>query len=284
MTLSKYGPLKYRRFLFDSVVPHLGKKIEGVRNEDAALPGIPSEWLIPEDAAEGRAILYLHGGAYVEGGLNSHRGIASRIAVSAGCRVLLIAYRLAPENPFPAALDDAVAAYRWLLGQGYEPGKLAIAGDSSGGGLTAASLVFLRDAGDPLPAAGMMLSPWADLELTGESVGSVGWRDPMIRIGAVRKEAAMYAGGRDPRDPLMSPIHAGLRGLPPLCIQVGTCEVLLDDSRRLAKKAKNDGVEVELSECEGMFHVYQFFAPMIPESSEAVARLGEFFREKTSDL
>ena len=194
----------------------------------------------------------------------------------------MIDYRLAPENKFPAAVEDAVASYRWLLSRGYKPGDIAIAGDSSGGGLTAAALVSLRDSGDPLPAAAMMLSPWTDLELIGESCKSVGWRDPMVSARGLRKWAAMYLDGKDYKDPLASPIYANLKGLPPLCIHVGTCEVLLDDARRLAERARRDNVSVDLYECEGMFHVYQFFSPLVPESKESIQRLGRFFRDKVT--
>lgn len=282
LTLGSYGPLKYQRFLFNSVVPRLGMKIEGIRSEPADVSGINAEWLIPDAASDDRALLYLHGGAYVLGSIDSHRGIASHIAIAAGCRVLLVDYRLAPENKFPAALDDAVAAYRWLLAQGYMPERIAIAGDSAGGGLTAATLVSLRDSGNPLPAAGIMLSPWADLQLTGESCKSVGRRDPMISVKGLRKGALGYAGRQSLREPLISPIYADLKGLPPLYIQVGTCEILLDDSRRLAEKAMSDGVDVELYVCDGMFHVYQVFSPLVPESRDAIDKLGAFYKKKVT--
>ncbi len=280
LMLGSHGPVKYQRFLFNTVVPILGLKVKGVKSEPASVNGIPAEWLIPDGAASDKVLLYLHGGGYVIGNINSHRAMVSQVAAACGCRALLIDYRLAPENKLPAAVEDAAASYRWLLSEGYEPGNIAIAGDSAGGGLTAATLVYLRDAGDPLPAAAMMLSPWADLEVIGESCRTVGWRDPMVNPKALKKWAVMYLGGKDPRDPLGSPIHADLSGLPPLLIHAGSCEVLLDDARRLADKAEQDGVPVELYICEGMFHVYQFFSPLVPESKDAIARLAGFFREK----
>jgi epsilon-lactone hydrolase len=258
------------------------KKVPGVRSEPADVSGIPAEWLIPDNSASDRALLYLHGGGYIHGSIKSHREMASQIAASAGCRALIIDYRRAPENKFPAAVEDAVASYRWLLSQGYEPGETAIAGDSAGGGLTVATMVSLRDSGDPLPAAAMMLSPWTDLELIGESCKTVGWRDPLISTRLLRKYTRMYMGGKDPRDPLASPIYADLKGLPPLCIQVGTCEILLDDAKRLAERAEQDGVSVELDVYEDMFHVWHFFSPMVPESKEAIEKLGTFFREKVT--
>ncbi len=279
LMLDGFGPVKYQRFLFSEVVPRLAKKVPGVRNEPADIPGIPAEWLIPEGAANDQVLLYLHGGGYVIGSINSHRGLASQIAAAARCRALIIDYRLAPENKFPAAVEDAVASYRWLLSQGYEPEKIAIAGDSAGGGLTAAALVSLRDSGDPLPAAALLLSPWTDLEVIGESCKTVGWRDPLVSKGILKKYTRMYMGGKDPRDPLASPIYADLKGLPPLCIHVGTCEVLLDDARRLSAKAEEDGVSVDLDICEGMFHVWQFLSPVVPESKEAIEKLGNFVRD-----
>ncbi|MEW6554914.1 MAG: alpha/beta hydrolase [Actinomycetota bacterium] len=280
LMLGSHGPVKYQRFLFNSVVPLLALKVKGVGSEPADVPGIPAEWLIPDKAASDKVLLYLHGGGYVIGNINSHRAMVSQIAMAAGCRALMIEYRLAPEHKLPAAVEDAASAYRWLLAQGYEPGNVVIAGDSAGGGLTAATLVYLRDAGDPPPAAAMMLSPWADLEVTGESCRTVGRRDPMVKSDHLKRWAVMYLGGKEPRDPLASPIHADLTGLPPLLIHVGTCEVLLDDARRLAEKAREDGVPVELYECDGMFHVWQFFSPMVPESKDAVQRLGRFYRDK----
>lgn len=282
LMLGGHVPVAYQRFLFSQVVPRLAKKAEGVRSEPAAVPGMPARWLVPDACDEGKAILYLHGGGYVIGSMRSHQAMASRVAAASRSRALIVDYRLAPENRFPAAVEDAASAYRWLMKQGYEPRKIAIAGDSAGGGLTAATLVYLRDAGDPLPACAMMLSPWADLAMSGESCKTVGRRDPMLRPYALRKWAAMYLGGADAAEPLASPIHADLRGLPPLLIQAGTEELLLDDARRLAARAEECGVQVELDVCEGMFHVYQFFSPLVRESREAVDGLGRFFQERTS--
>ncbi len=280
MMLTNIASLKYRRFLFNTLVPRLAKKVDGVRCEKADLPGMDAEWIIPDYAAKDCALLYLHGGAYVLGNIESHRSLTSRIAIASGCRALLIDYHLAPENVFPVALEDAVSAYRWLLKQGYRPEKTAIAGDSAGGGLAVATLISLRDQGAPLPAAVMLLSPWTDLEQSGASYKKVGWRDPMISVKGLRKDALRYAGSKSLREPLLSPVHADLRGLPPLYIQVGSIEALLDDSRRLAERAARDGVEVKLDIARGMFHVYQIFSPFVPESNEAISKLGAFYREK----
>lgn len=280
LTLYGYAPLRYRRFLFDKVAPRLARKVPGVRSEPADLPGIPAEWLIPEGCEAGKAILYLHGGGYAIGCIDSHRSLASQIASAAGCRALIVGYRLAPEDPFPAAVEDAAAAFRWLLSRGYAPHRVAVAGDSAGGGLAVALMVYLREAGDPLPAAALLLSPWTDLEVTGGTCGTVGRKDPMLTPKILRDYARLYLGSRDSRDPLASPLYADLRGLPPMLIQVGTEEILLDDARRLARRAEEAGVEVRLEVEEGMFHVWQFFSPTVPESKEAVERLGGFARDR----
>ena len=279
LMLDGFGPVKYQRFLFSTVAPLLAKKVTGVRSEPADVPGIPAEWLIPDGAADDRVLLYLHGGGYVIGDINSHRGLVSQIAAASGCRALIIDYRLAPEHKVPAAVEDAVASYRWLLSQGYAPEKIVVAGDSAGGGLTVATMVSLRDSGEPLPAAALLLSPWVDLEVVGESCKTVGWRDPMVSERILKKYTRLYMGEKDPKDPLASPMYADLKGLPPLLIHVGTCEVLMDDAKRLAAKAEKDGVDVELDVCDGMFHVWQFFSPVVPESKDAIDRLGKFARD-----
>lgn len=283
LSLPDLPSLKYRRFIMSKVVPRLAPKLKGVGLEKVDASGVAAEWLTPDGAVEDRALLYLHGGAYVSGDIQSHRNLASRIAISCGCRALIIDYRLAPENAFPAALEDAVSAYRWLLEQGYKPEKIAIAGDSAGGGLAVATLIFLRDQNDPLPAAAMLLSPWVDLEQSGTSYRTMSRKDPMINVRGLRKDALMYAGGNSLRDPLISPIYADLKGLPPLYIQVGTLEALLDDSLKLARNGERDGVEVELDVANGMFHVYQIFSPIVPESNHAISKLGSFYEEKVGN-
>ncbi len=158
-----FYPVSYQRFFFSYVVPLFSVRAAGVRREPADIPGIPAVWLVPENATDGRALLYLHGGGYTIGSIRSYRNMVSHLASASRCRALLVEYRLAPENRFPCAVEDAVTSYRWLLSRGYDPEDIAIAGDSAGGGLAAATLVSLRDAGDPLPAAAMLLSPWTDL-------------------------------------------------------------------------------------------------------------------------
>jgi acetyl esterase/lipase len=244
---------------------------------DAA--GVRAEWVTAPGADQQRVILYLHGGGYVVGSIATHRGLAGRLSHAAKARVLLIDYRLAPEHPFPAAVEDATAAYRWLLIQNLAPTRLAIAGDSAGGGLTVATLVALRDAGHPLPAAGVCLSPWTDMEGTGESVTSKASADPIVQKNMLLQMASCYLGKADPRTPLAAPLYADLHGLPPLLIQVGTAEILLDDATRLSERARAAGVAVTLEPWEGMIHVWQLFAPMLPEGQQAIDRIGEFVRQ-----
>ena len=244
--------------------------------------GVPAEWVSTPGVDPQRVVLYLHGGGYVIGSINTHRDLAQRISRAAAARVLLIGYRLAPEHPHPAAVEDATAAYRWLLAQGVSPAKLAIAGDSAGGGLTVATLVALRDAGQPLPAAAVCLSPWVDLEGLGESMTSKADVDPMVQRGPLLRMAAMYLNGQNPRTPLAAPLHADLRGLPPMLIQVGTAETLLDDSTRLAERARAAGVDVTLDPWDDMIHVWQAFAMLLPEGQQAIDGIGTFIRQRTA--
>lgn len=191
-------------------------------------------------------------------------------------------YRLAPENPFPAAVDDAVAGYRWLLGQGYKPSKIAVAGDSAGGGLTVATLVAIREAGLPLPAAGVCQSPWVDLEGIGESMTTRAKVDPVVQREGLNGMAQGYLQGKDPRTPLAAPLYADLKGLPPLLIQVGDAETLLDDSNRLTERAKAAGVQVKIEVWPEMIHVWQLFASFLPEGQQAVDVIGKFIAERTA--
>ena len=240
---------------------------------------VPAYWVEAPGASAERVILYLHGGGYVLGSIRSHGELISRLARATGRRVLAPEYRLAPEHPFPAAVDDCVAAYRWLLAQGALAENVVIAGDSAGGGLTMATLLSLRDARDPLPLAAVCLSPWVDLEAASGSIAGRAHLDPIIERSGLLEMAAQYLGGGDPRHPLASPIHADLTGLPPLFIQVGTAEVLFDDAARLAERARLAGVPVTLDTWEDMLHVWHVFA-LLPEAREAIERIAGFIREQ----
>ena len=252
-----------------------------VKCEPVSANGVKSEWVTAPGAANDRAILYLHGGGYVIGSINTHRALAAAISQAAKARVLLIDYRLAPECPHPAAIEDATAAYRYLVKQGISPKRIAIAGDSAGGGLTVATLVALREAGDQLPAAGVCLSPWVDLEGIGESMTKCADLDPMVKKDGLVQLAALYLGGKSARTPLAAPLYADLSGLPPLLIQVGTWETLLDDASRIAERAKKAGVDVTYEPWEGMIHVWQLFAPMLDEGKQAIEKIGAFVQQKT---
>lgn len=251
---------------------------EDVVREPVSAGGVPSEWVTAPGARADRVIVYLHGGGYVIGSINTHRDHAGRLSRAAGARVLNVDYRLAPEHPHPAAVDDATAAYRWVLAQGVDASGVAVAGDSAGGGLTVATLVALRDGRVPLPAAGVCLSPWIDLEGVGESMVTKADLDPMVQADGLRKMAALYLGSHHPRTPLAAPLYADLRGLPPLLVQVGTAETLLDDSIRLAERARAADVDVTLEQWEDMIHVFQCFAAMLPEAQQAIERIGEYLR------
>jgi epsilon-lactone hydrolase len=225
-------------------------------------------------------MLYLHGGGYVFGSPSQYRDFTWRIATVASAQVLCLSYRLAPEHPFPAALDDAVSAYRWLIAQGAAPGRTALIGDSAGGGLAFAALLRLRDEGVPLPAAAVAISPWTDLAMTGHSLRVNASRDPSLIPERAQSFARHYVGSADPRDPHVSPLYGNLRGLPPSLIHVGSDEILRDDSVRMAEKLRASGCSVELEIWPRMPHSWHLFARVLPEARLAVARIGEFLRRE----
>ena len=239
-------------------------------------PVAPAEWLVPPTARDDVVLLYLHGGGYVIGSPRSHRHLAAALARAARARALVLDYRLAPEHPFPAAVEDAVQAYRWLAEQGMRPARLVIAGDSAGGGLTVATLVALRERGLALPAAGVCISPWVDLTCSAPSYAKNAAADPIVRPALVGEMARAYLAGADPRTPLASPLYADLRGLPPLLIHVGSDEVLLDDAAGLAERARAAGVDATLEVAPRMVHVWHWFLPMLPEAQTAVDAIGAF--------
>ncbi len=242
--------------------------------ERIRIGGLEAEWSSTPNAAKERAILYLHGGGYVIGSILSHRHLASALGRAAGARVLAIDYRLAPEHPFPAAVDDALAAYRFLLDQGFAPEHIAVAGDSAGGGLTVATMLAARAAGLPQPACGVAISPWVDLEGLGASMSGKAAEDPMVQKAGLLDMAGAYLGGASPRTPLAAPLHADLTGLAPLLIQVGSAETLLDDSIRLAGVAGAAGVEVRLEVWPEMIHVWHFFHGLLSDGARALDGAG----------
>jgi acetyl esterase/lipase len=216
------------------------------------------------------------------GSVNTHREMVARLSKAAGARALVLNYRLAPEHPFPAAVDDAVAAYRWLLSQNIQPSRVVVAGDSAGGGLTLATLVALRDAKVPMPAAGVCISPWADMEGIGESMTTRAKADPLVQKEMLLNMAKLYLGGKDPKNPLAAPLYADFHGLPPLLIHVGDAETLLSDATRVAERAKAAGVKVDLEVWDEMIHVWHLAAPILPEAQQAIEKIGKFIREQTA--
>ncbi|MFD2785165.1 alpha/beta hydrolase [Hymenobacter rubripertinctus] len=248
--------------------------------EDADVEGIPAEWVRLADAAAGRVLLYLHGGGYVLGSLNTHRALVGRLAQKCGVTALAINYRKAPEYPFPAALEDALTAYYWLLNQGYAPADIIVAGDSAGGGLALAVLLALRDADEPLPAAAVGLSPWTDLKLPAGTLRSVCHHEGMLLEALeIRSWGPLYAADTPLSHPLLSPARAALHGLPPLLLQISDAEVLSDDVRRFADKARTAGTPVTLQIFAGLVHWWHLFWRFVPEADQALGQVADFTRQ-----
>ena len=240
--------------------------------------GVRAEWTSTPQADRNSALLYLHGGGFVIGSLDSHRHLVSEAGRAANAWALALDYRLAPEHPFPAAVDDSVSGYRFLLSRGYKPGRIAIAGDSAGGGLVVSAMIAIRDAGLPQPACGWCISPWVDLEATGETMSTKASTDPTVQRAGILDMARMYLNGADPRQPLAAPIYADLTGLAPLLVQVGAAETLLDDAVRLAKTAGAADVRVDLQIWPEMVHVWHLFHPELKAGRRAIEQGGAFVR------
>lgn len=253
---------------------------EGVSCTPVEAFGVPAEWTVAPGARDDVAIVYFHGGGYAMGSVATHRGHCARLSRVARAQVLSVDYRLGPEHPHPAAVEDAVAAVRFARASGFAPQRTALAGDSAGGGLTIAALVALRDAGDPALAAGLAISPWTDLAFTGASLETKAAEDPMVRTADLRLMADAYLAGGDPKAPLASPLYADLTGLPPLLVQVGSAEILLDDAVRIAERALEAGVDVELRVWQDMIHVWHAFADLLPEGQQAVEEMARFFEAR----
>lgn len=247
----------------------------------STIAGVPAEWIDNPETENGRILIYLHGGAYCLCSINTHRTLAAYIGQAAKAKTLIIDYRLAPEHHHPAALEDATAVYKWCLEEGYDPQKIAIVGDSAGGGLTLATLLALRDQKLPLPGTAVCLSPWVDLLGTGSSMQNKVDIDPILSPQFLQRSARMYTNGHKLENPFISPLYASFHDLPPLLIQVGTEEILLDDAARLAEKAKADGVEVTLDVWDDMFHVWHMGVSLLPEAKAAVSQIGAFIQQHT---
>ena len=242
------------------------------------LGGIPVVDIVVAATHESDVILYFHGGGYVLGSASASVGLASDLGRHAKARAISVDYRLAPEHPHPIAVDDALSAYRGLLEEGQSASQIAVAGESAGAGLTLAALIAARNAGLPLPCAAVLMSPWADLTLSGASMTNRAAVDPVLSAAALRKRADDYAGIQDRAAPLISPLFADLHGLPPLQIQAGSHEVLLDDAIRLAAHAASADVDISLEITAGVPHVFQGFAGILDEAGTALASAGAFIR------
>ena len=274
----KVDPRRFRK-KFDQIAIRLGGKIKGVDVEQCDIDGVSGEWIWPKGTDRNFAtkgtLLYLHGGGYILGSPDTHRPMVASLVRNAHLRALVIDYRLAPEHPFPAAVDDALTGYRFLLSQGIKPGNIAIAGDSAGGGLVVATLLAIKDAGLEQPACGFCISPWVDMEALGNSMTTQASVDPMVQKDGLLGMAMAYLNGADARSPLAAPIYADLRDIAPLLIQVGAAETLLDDATRLASVAGAADVEVNLQVWPEMIHVWHFFHPMLGAARHAIKSAGE---------
>jgi acetyl esterase/lipase len=277
------GDVAEQRVIFEQMMAAIPVPAD-VTTSSASLGGIPVVNVEVAGADPERVIFYLHGGAYAIGTAASSVGLASDLARRAGTLLVSVDYRLAPEHPHPAAIDDAVAAYRGLLASGVAPSAIAIAGESAGAGVAAATLVALKHVGLPQPSAAVLMSPWADLTLSGESIGSKAAIDPALTPEGLRRRAADYLPDGGPTAELASPIFADLTGLPPLLIQAGSHEILLDDATRLAARAATADVAVRLEVTPGAPHVFQGFAAMLDEGDAALTSAGEFLRARLADL
>jgi monoterpene epsilon-lactone hydrolase len=239
--------------------------------------GVPCEWVVAPGANNNKILLHFHGGGYVIGHPNGYRNYNSRMSEALGARILAVDYRLAPEHPFPAALEDSLRAYKWVLTQGYSPAEIGFMGESAGGGLVFATLLAARDEGVPLPAAAVAISPWVDLANAGDSHTFNGEADPMIAPTVLDIFATAYLNGADPWNPLASPAHGDLSGLPSIYILVGSTEVLLDDARALFMKASSAGVDTTIEVAPEMPHIWPIFAYQLPEGRSAITRISAFF-------
>jgi epsilon-lactone hydrolase len=273
-------PSRAERRAASDALGEMGSLPAGCQHEPVTVAGVKCERVAPAHAVEGRRLLYLHGGGYVGGSPRSHRPLAARLAEAARSTAIVAEYRLAPEHPCPAALDDAVAVYRWLLDEGIEPERMVVAGDSAGGGLTLALALALKPLDLPQPAALFVISPWADLTQSHATYGSKADDDPMITKTGLNESAAAYLGEMDGRDPRASPVFGDFAGLAPLLIQVGSEEALLGDSLLLAERAGHARVEVRLEIWPEMIHVWHAFGGQLGAARRAIAAAGQWMDEK----
>jgi acetyl esterase/lipase len=277
---AKYQDLQFSRRGFEKIAGRFNKPLKGFSYQPVTIAGMKSEWVIPKDCNESRMLLYFHGGGYATGSINTHRALVSQIARNAGIKALIIEYRLAPENKYPAAIEDAAAAYKYLLNEKYLPIQIAFGGDSAGGGIAISVLLYLRDNNIPLPKCAVALSPWLDHTLSGNSYQKNKGLDPMLVAEAFPLWSESYLGESVQDAIYASPIFHDLKGLPPIYIQAGEEEMLLDDSTRFEEKASADGVQVLLEIYPKMFHVFNAFWRILPKAREANLKLGNFIKQQ----
>lgn len=251
----------------------------GVERESIHIDHIPAEWIIPKEADHNKVMLYLHGGGYAVGSKQTHRSLVGQIAKQAGYCGLLIEYRLAPEHPHPAALEDAITAYQWLLDTGHDPKDIVLAGDSAGGGLSLATMISIREMGLPQPACSVLISPWVDLTISQDSVYKFVDRSPMLFLREMKSWARNYAGIFPLDHPLVSPLYADLHGLPPMLVQLSDSEVLVDEGTKVAKKAELAGVDVQFQKFKGLIHVWQIYWRYLPQAREAISKIVAYIDE-----
>lgn len=280
---ANYTDIQKARRGFEYITSRYNKHLPGFKYEPVTIGEMKAEWITPSDADNTKVLLYFHGGGYATGSPNTHRGLVSQIAKAAGIKALLIDYRLAPEHKYPAPIEDATTAYEYLLGLGYAAHNICFGGDSAGGGVTIGTLCYLRDNNMPLPKSAICISPWLDLTMTSGTFNDHKHIEPMLTPEAFPIWIKNYLGDADPKSPYASPIFHSLKNLPPVYVQVGDEEVLLDDSRNFAAKAKADGSYVLLEIYPKKFHVFQAFYILLPKAREANKKLGEFIKAKLSN-
>ena len=272
----KISVTSYRQGL-ENVLESLPNIATGVTFTPEHIENIPSEWIKNRDSEDDAVVLYFHGGGFIAGSVDISRFFAAQFAQRINTPLLLFEYGLAPERPFPEAINDAVSVYQWLIDvKGFDPNRIAFFGESAGGGLVFATLIKLREKGLSLPVTAVCLSPWLDLALTGESMVTKAEKDPILSLEEMQFLVKQYVGENDPENPLISPLYADLHDLPPIFIQVGTSEMILDDSLRIAKNAEEAGVDVTLDVWEEMPHVFSLFFQFAPESRDAIDRVCEY--------
>ena len=272
------------RYGFEQIGRKYDKVNKACRYDSFQIERMKAEWIIPvKKPDDNRVLLYFHGGGYAAGSISTHRAQVSQMVMHSGIKALLIEYRLAPEHKYPAPIEDAVLAYEWLLSHGYLPERIAFGGDSAGGGLALAALLYLRDQNKPLPKCAICLSPWTDLTLSGESQVTKEKLEPMLVKEAFPLWVGNYLGEADARSPYASPLFAELQGLPPIYIQVGSDELLLDDSVRFAQKAKEAGVALTIDIYEGYFHVFQAFFRILRKAREANKKLAAYLVQQIGE-